>query len=192
MSAPSLQPMSVAEYLRTEESSPVKREYVGGYVYALHGATKAQAGTSGQHVEIGVNIVAALHRAARAQGCRLYSSDMKLRLPYASNFYYPDVMLVCSAERPDSHYETAPCLLVEIISPSTASTDRLAKHAAYTAIPSLQTYLIVEQQERRVYVYQRGGSEWELSEQVGSGDILLPCVGQSLSLDDIYSGVLDS
>ncbi len=42
MSAPSLKPMSVEEYLRTEESNPYKREYVGGYVYPLYG-TRAQA-----------------------------------------------------------------------------------------------------------------------------------------------------
>ncbi|WP_425146271.1 hypothetical protein [Deinococcus sp.] len=55
-----------------------------------------------------------------------------------------------------------------------------------TALPSLQTYLIVEQTVRRVYVYQRGAADWQSSEVAGQGSIELPCLGTTLSLAQIY------
>lgn len=190
MSAPTLRPMSVEEYLRTEEGSPFKREYVGGFVYALHGSTRAQAGTTQAHAEICSNLLAALHPSAKAGGCRIYVADMKLRIEDVNVFYYPDLMVVCDGPRnPDATYETAPCLLVEVISKSTAQNDRLGKYAAYTALPSLQTYLIVEQAERRVYAYQREGKAWRLEELASSGSLDLPCLGRSLTLDEIYADV---
>ncbi|WP_293915266.1 Uma2 family endonuclease [Deinococcus sp.] len=187
MSAPNLKPMSVEEYLRSEETSPFKREYVGGYVYPLHGSTRAQAGTSRAHVMIGQNIVRALDGKALEQNCVIYPSDMKLRIEPSSTFYYPDVMLVCQGiSSLELTYETNPCFIAEVVSKSTARNDRLAKYVAYTAISSLQTYLIVEQDQRLVYAYQRGASGWASSELRGQGDIDVPCLGISVSLDQIY------
>ena len=187
MSAPSLKPMSVEEYLRSEETSPYKREYVGGYVYPLHG-TRAQAGTSRGHMLISQNIFRALDPAALEKGCLVCNSDLKLRIETLDNFYYPDVMVVCGQSDGDLGvtFETAPCLLVEVLSKSTARIDRLAKQVAYTALPSLQTYLIVEQTKRKIYVYQRTGQGWTSSELAGQGSVNLPCLGTTLTLDQIY------
>ena len=186
MSEPTFQRMSVAEYLRTEPSSPFKREYVEGFVYSLHG----QAGASKAHVRICANITAALNADARRAGCRLYSSDMKLRLNAGPKFFYPDVMVACGPDNPEDNFETNPCLLVEVLSPSTAANDRLGKFGAYTALPSLQTYALVEQAERRVYIYQRQNQNWELEEWKESGQFAVPCLERALSLEEIYAGVL--
>lgn len=175
--------MSVEEYLRTEEQSPFKREYVGGFVYPLHG----QSGASEPHVLISGNVFGSLRLPARASGCRAYQSDMRLRVQNA--LFYPDVMVVCDGEDVELYFKTTPCLLVEVLSSSTAANDRVGKYQTYTTIPSLQTYLIVEQDEQRVYAYQRGPDGWNLHEFVGSGDIPVPCLGRSLSLDEVYDGV---
>ena len=187
MSAPSLKPMSVEEYLRSEEISLYKREYVGGYVYPLHG-TRAQAGTSRGHMLISLNIFRALDPVALQKGYLVCNSDMKLRIERLDNFYYPDVMVVCGQSNDDLNatFETAPCMLVEVLSKSTARIDRLAKQVAYTELPSLQTYLIVEQTKRKVYVYQRTGQGWTSSELAGQGSIDLPCLEAALTLDQIY------
>ncbi|GAA5514491.1 hypothetical protein Dcar01_03247 [Deinococcus carri] len=187
MSEPAPRAMSMEEYLRTEEKSPYKREYVGGFVYPLH----AQAGARRPHVLICMNIAGTLYADAIRAGCRLYQSDMKLRAQDSSSFFYPDVMLVCDQDSGDQDAETSPCLLVEVLSDSTASHDRFGKYGVYTAIPSLQTYLIVEQKERRVYAYSRQESGWQLQELVGSGEIEVPCLGRTLTLDEIYLGVLE-
>ena len=121
-------------------------------------------------------------------GCLTYASDMKLRVATLDNFYYPDVMVVCGQNNDDlsATFETAPCLLVEVLFRSTARIDRLAKQVAYTALPSLQTYLIVEQTKRKIYVYQRTDNVWRSSELAGQGSIDLPCTGTTLTLDQIY------
>jgi Uma2 family endonuclease len=186
MSDAAIRAMSAEEYLRSEASSPYKREYVGGFVYPLH----AQAGASESHVLICGNIAAALHASARQRGCRLYQSDMKLAIAASGSFYYPDVMLVCDAQDGERYFKTAPAVLVEVLSKSTAAHDRFGKYGMYTAIPSLQTYLIVEQDERRVYAYTRTDGRWTLQELIGTGEIHLPSLGRTLSLDEIYDGVL--
>lgn len=178
--------MSVEEYLRTEEKSPYKREYVGGFVYPLH----AQAGASEAHTLIGTNIIGTLYRDVMAKGCRIYQNDMKLVVEGGTTFFYPDAMLGCDKEDTGKYAKSQPCLLVEILSDSTAGHDRFGKYGMYTAIPSLQTYLIVEQKERRVYAYTRQADKWHLDDLTGEGEINLPCLSRSLSLDDIYAGVM--
>ncbi|MEF2278148.1 Uma2 family endonuclease [Deinococcus sp. YIM 134068] len=178
--------MSEAEYLRSERESPYKREYVGGNAYPLH----AQAGASGEHVRISGRVMAALLPDADRQGCRLCQSDMKLYSRATSSYFYPDVMLVCGGEQPDRSYEISPCLLVEVLSGSTAHNDRRHKHAVYTAIPTLQTYLIVAQDERYVVEYQRGEEGWSMREHRGEGQAAIPCLNRSLTLDEMYRGVL--
>lgn len=79
---------------------------------------------------------------------------------------------------------------MEVPPDSTASHDRVARYGMYTAIPSLQTYLIAEQTEHRVYTYTRGVSGWTLQELAGQGSVNLPCLGQTLTLDEVYAGVL--
>lgn len=187
MSDPAPQAMSVEDYLRSEEKSPYKREYVGGFVYPLH----AQAGASRPHVLISGNIFGVLYTDAIRAGCRLYQNDMKLRVEDTASFFYPDVMLVCDKDSGTNDAETSPCLLVEVLSSSTASHDRFGKYGIYTAIPSLQTYLIVEQNERRVYAYGRQPDGWNLRELSGSGEIGVPCLGRTLTLDEIYLGVVE-
>ncbi|WP_246580253.1 Uma2 family endonuclease [Deinococcus aestuarii] len=138
MSDPALQVISVEDYLRTELESPVKREYVSGFVYPLHGATRAQAGTSKAHALITGNIMFALQPASRREGCRLYAADMKLRIQDRGSFSSPDVMVACGEDNGEEYDETDPCLLVEVLSKRTAAIGRHARYHAYTSIPSFQ------------------------------------------------------
>ena len=82
-----------------------------------------------------------MYTDALKAGCRLYQSDMKLVIENSTSFFYPDVMLVCSPDNGNPYAESSPCLLVEVLSESTASHDRFGKYGMYTAIPSLETYL---------------------------------------------------
>ena len=128
-------------------------------------------------------------RTARLLVCRLHASDMCLRIVSTNSFYSPDVMAVCGQPVEDVYFETAPCLLIEVLSSRTARIDRQAKYAAYTTLPSVQTYLIVEQAERRVYAHHRRGKMWKLEELASSGSLNLPCLDRSLTLDEIYTDV---
>ncbi|MCA1687107.1 MAG: Uma2 family endonuclease [Actinobacteria bacterium] len=173
---------TVEEYLALEEESAVRHEYVAGMIYAHAGATK-------RHNRIALNIAARLIEAARGGSCRVYSSDVKLRAA-DDVFYYPDVMVVCGPENDESLYEDAPCLVVEVVSPSTESVDRREKAFTYRKIPSLHAYLIVDQDRRWVERHWRDESgEWRQGGVADEGSIPIPCPETRLSLDEIYEGL---
>ena len=177
--------LTVEEYLRMEETASVRHEYVGGMVYAMVGATKRRN-------RLALNIATRLLAATRGGPCRVYSSDVKLRVEDV--FYYPDVMVACGPEGEDEDplVEVAPCLVVEVASPSTESIDRREKMLAYRKIPMLQAYLIVSQQDRRVERYWRGeDGAWRQGEAAGDGSkVSIPGPDPfELTLAEIYEGL---
>ena len=178
--------MSVEEYLACERNGDVRHEYVNGYTYAL-------AGASQRHSRISLNIAVHLWGLAQGKPCRVHQSDMKLRIKAeGSLFYYPDVMVVCDKPEPDPFFETEPCVLVEVLSPSTKSTDLREKLTAYKGLPSVQTYLIVEAERlvvRRFWKETNG--HWQQEDLTGDGDIALPCLDGVLTLPQIYRGVFN-
>ncbi len=176
---------SVEDYLAQEQAGDVRHEYVNGYVYAL-------AGGSSRHNRISLNIAAHFLGLAQGKPCRVYQEGMKLRAT-ADTFYYPDVMVVCDHDEPDPFYETDPCILVEVLSPSTKTTDLREKLTAYKSLPSVQTYLIVDAERLAVRHIAKGADgHWLQEDLTGDGDIPLPCLGGVLSLPQIYRGVFQN
>jgi Uma2 family endonuclease len=173
-------PLSVEEYLAFELSSPARHEFVDGYVYAMSGPSR-------RHSRIAMNVGARLWAAARGGPCRVHQAEIKLRI--GRNFYYPDGMVACGPEPDDPYVEDAPCLAVEVTSPSTARTDRREKVTAYTTLPSLGAYLVVDQDRRLVDRHWRDDAGWHRETLVGHGAIALPCPALTLTLDEIYEGV---
>ena len=171
--------VSVEEYLAGEDGSDQRYEYIDGRVYAMTGASR-------KHGLIANAIAYALTPAARQKKCQLFTSDMKLRLGIGSKtvFYYPDVLLSCSPMDKARFFRSEPCLLIEVLSTSTARIDRREKLLAYQSLPSLQTYLLVEQDQQQVEAYQRADG-WS-SRIYTEGSIEIPCLSSSLALADIY------
>jgi len=97
------------EYRAFEDASPVRHEFVGGRVYAMSGVRRPHSRISG-------NIFARLWAAAQDGPCRVHHSEVKLRV--GDDYYYPDVMVACGPEPDDDQIEDAPCLVVEVLSPS--------------------------------------------------------------------------
>lgn len=189
MTSSPLQKISEADYLRTEELSPFKREYVDGFVYPLHGddAPHAQAGALSKHGLICTNLIAALHRPALQQGCRVYASDMRVRVQaMGTHYYYPDVVLTCEPMDDEAMYASSPCLIVEVLSRSTQDADRREKLWAYQQLPSLQGYLLVDTATRAARLYTRSSEGWSEEYAEGQGVFMVPCVNVGLSLDAIY------
>ena len=160
----------------------MRHEYLGGMVYAMVGAIR-------RHNRIALNIAARLLAAARGGPCRVNVEAVKLR---AEVIYYPGVMVACGTGDDDPLIEDAPCLVVEVASPSTDSIDRREKMLAYRSIPSLRAYLIVAQDDRRVERYwRREDGEWRQGEAVGEGGkVPIPCPGPfELTLAEVYEGL---
>ena len=133
--------MSVEDYLEMEKTATVRHEYVAGEVYAITGASR-------RHNRIAGNVYRRLADPAAGGPCRVYVETVQLRIDDV--FYYPDVMVACEDEPDDPYYEDSPCLVVEVVSSSTESTDRREKLAAYKRVPGLKAYLIVDQDRMRV------------------------------------------
>lgn len=174
--------ISVEDYLAGEQHSELRHEYIDGQVYAMTGASRAHG--------LIVNALAfALTPAVRRKGCQLFTSDMKLRLDIGGKtvFYYPDLLLSCDPQDREAYFTRAPCLIVEVLSESTARIDRREKLLAYQGLSSLQTYLLVEQDAMRVELYRRA-NDWRV-EYIEHGDIPVDCLDMSLPLTEIYADV---
>jgi Uma2 family endonuclease len=173
--------MTMEEYFAFEHGSPIRHEFVAGEAFAMVGESK-------RHSRVAGNILARCLEASREGPCRAFMSGIKLRL--RDRVYYPDVMVACGPELDDEYCEEAPCLLVEVLSRSTRRTDQREKLAAYTTIPSLGTYLLVEQRRRLVDHYRRDAAgHWQRDTLVDEGAIALSCPAITLTLDEIYEGV---
>lgn len=173
--------MSVEEYLAFEQSSDARHEFVDGDVFAMSGESRA-------HNAIAVNIVSRLHDALRSGPCRTFVGSLRLRLEH--RYYYPDVMVVCAPAPEDTHEEREPALIVEVLSPSTAETDRGRKLTDYRTILSLRDYVIVSQAERHVVHHSRDdGGEWREVVIADSGIVPLRALGIGLDLGEIYEKV---
>lgn len=170
------------EYLELEERTGLRHEFVYGIPHAMAGGTR-------RHNLIARRIAGQLDPSADAAGCEVYTSDVKLRLE-ADLVYYPDVMVTCSDRETDPQYLRHPCLVVEVLSPSTRGTDLREKMIAYRNVPSIVTYLVVEQDEPRVIRHWREspGAEWQTELHV-EGTVPVGCLPVDLELASIYANL---
>ncbi len=175
--------LSELEYLRGEEFSEVKHEYIGGRVYAKLGATDRHGLLTG-------NLFAALHSHLRGKPCQVFASDMKVKLSVAGEtiFYYPDILVSRCADDRERLYRQHPCLIVEVFSEGTDRIDRREKFLAYQTLESLSEYLLVDQERIALALFRRERG-WK-PEALASGDVLvLPSVEFTLPVAAIYEGV---
>ena len=180
-------PISIEDYLDGEQATEVKHEYLAGQIVAMGGA-------SDKHGLISMALAALLHPLARRKACQLFMADMKVRVDHdgESYFYYPDLLLSCQPDdRESAYYRRHPCLLVEVLSPSTERIDSREKLLAYRLLPSLREYLLLRQDRVQADLYQRGDEgRWEHHTFTQPDDVLaLRCLDAAVSLRDVYADV---
>ncbi|MEM6430656.1 MAG: Uma2 family endonuclease [Deinococcota bacterium] len=174
--------LTVEDYLAFEAASETRHEYVSGTLHAMAGDTRQQNRIAG-------NISVHFWNLAQEKPCFVYQEGMKLRAS-ETVFYYPDVMVTCNKPEPDPYFDTEPCILVEVLSRSTKDIDLREKLVAYQSLPSVQLYLIVDSERLAIKEYYRDADGvWQYQELTGSGDINLPCLGGTLSLQQIYRNI---
>ncbi len=178
--------LSEQDYLAMEMSSQERHEYVSGCIFAMTGASRA-------HNQIGINLASFFHAHVKNTPCRVYMSDVKLKIASRSSYYYPDVMLGCSRYETDAYAVTEPCLLIEILSPVTSVIDEREKLVAYQSIPSVQEYCLVAQDQCSVkkYTRQQNQHDWCLDYYGKESVVPFVCVDVAINMADIYAGVLD-
>lgn len=177
---------SLEEYLAAEELSEERHEFVAGHVYAMAGGTNA-------HGFIGANILGAFVAALKGKPCRPSGSDVKIKVNVANRdcVFYPDVSVVCDSNPLEMSYQERPVVVVEVLSSSTRQRDLHTKVIAYSALPSLRAYLIVEQNPVSVTVHRRTADGFAIEHYTRLSDIIpLPEIDAQLPLADVYEGVV--
>lgn len=174
--------ITLEEYLQGELQSELRHEYAYGRVYAMSGASE-------RHNQLSLSLASRLLPAADRHGCRVFMSDMKLRI--GQLVYYPDLMVCCDADDDDAYLKHRPCLIVEVLSPSTERIDRGEKLGNYLQLPSVKAVLLLAQDSLRAELWRRGANgqfDHEVHEQ--PEDLLqLPCPELTVSLAEVYARV---
>ncbi len=167
-----LQPLTADAFLAWEREQSDRHEFVRGEVFAI-------AGGEDRHNTAAMNLVVALRHHLRDRPCRVYASDVRLRVDAADCFFYPDLMVTCSAaDAADRLLKREPALAVEVLSPATAAFDRGEKFAAYRQLPSLVEYLLVDVEHRRCDLYRKGSDGlWVLHPSEPGQGVALASVG---------------
>jgi Uma2 family endonuclease len=181
---PSYNYISPEEYLELEETSPIKHEYRQGQVYAM-------AGASNTHVVITLNIAAMLRNHLRGSGCQAYVSDTKAHIETMDIYYYPDVIVSCDQrDKAFNNFLRYPCLIIEVLSPTTEAFDRGDKFADYRNLESLQEYVLVSQNKINVEVFRRNSEGQWLFYSYGKGEKLhLASVDFHCPINDVYEDI---
>jgi len=175
--------ISPEEYLEIDRASlNVRYEYADGRMYAMSGGTA-------EHAEIAINLIAILKAHLRGS-CRVLSSDVRVQVT-EQKYYYPDVSVSCHPEDKQKgidiiHY---PCLIIEVLSPSTETNDRGKKFRSYRACPSIQEYVLISSRHQEVEVFHRQGDMWAYHQYESGQEINLASIGLTISLADIYRDV---
>ena len=169
--------MSAGQYLDYEQTQEIRHELVDGYLYAIVGA-------SDRHEEIAMNLAAALSLHLRGGPCRVYKSDLKLRI--GDDFYYPDIFVRCGTERGDPWFKTDPVLIVEVLSPTTQRYDRGDKRQAYLSLPSLRDYILISQTEMKVWIEHSGTAKITILD-APDDNLVISGLEFSISLRELYA-----
>ena len=172
--------IDVKTYLELEKSSEVRHEYVDGELLAMAGATR-------HHHRIAGNIVFALREIALARNCEVVMETVKVQVS-GMRYRYPDVMVSC-APGDNPYILENPCFIIEVLSESTQATDAGPKLDEYTRLPSLERYVMVEQDRRVVRIYRRTPAGWLFESLEGEGEIEVPCLETKLTLEQVFAGI---
>jgi len=180
--------MTYAEYLEAEAISEIRHEFLDGDVWAMSGGTP-------EHSALAAAMLGELRNALAGKPCRVFTSDLRIRVMATGLSTYPDVTVVCGTVETapeDPHAVANPAILVEVPSEGTEAYDRGSKAAHYRRIPSLVAYVFVSQTEPRIEVYSRADAGgWLLSEARGGESAAIEPLGIRLDVNAVYVNPLE-
>ncbi len=179
--------LSEDEYLGIERNSEIKHEYFDGEIFAMSGASR-------KHNLIAANTLFSLMSQLKKRPCRVYPSDMRLKIERTKLYTYPDLMIVCGKDEFADDKEDMllnPDVIIEVLSDSTETYDRGKKFEHYRQIASLKEYVLISQHEKKIEKFMKTSDRrWVLDEtDEENPEIILESVGCSLNLDEVYDKV---
>ena len=173
--------MSYEEYLTWESTQEMRHEYCDGEVIAMAGGTL-------KHNRISGNAFKFLDDALADRPCEVYINDVKVQVQPRRKYFYPDVVVTCDErDRQESNFVTFPCLIIEVLSPSTESFDRGFKFSQYRKFETLHEYVLVQVDQPIVEIFQRNEQgQWVFFEYGLSDRLFLKSVKVEVSVSDLY------
>ena len=168
---------SVADFIDWENQQQTRHEWIDGRIVAMTGGTI-------RHVKLIARLVRRLGNHLDGTPCVVLASDAKVQA--ALNVFYPDVVVSCVEQDDQDVLCKDPKLIIEVLSNSTATNDRIRKRLAYQHIESLEEYLLVAQEVQHITIYRRA-EHWQ-PQDVISGALDVQSVGWTLNLAEIYEG----
>jgi len=177
---------SVEQYLEMERFSTIKHEFVAGYVYAITGGARA-------HNAISANLITLLRVGVRGGPCRVYTSDMKVRLT-PTDYVYPNMLVSCDARDRGREGELSisyPMLAIEVLSDSTKAYDQDDKFTLlYVRNPALRDYMLVSAHTYAVEVHTRQAEgSWAIHTYGAGQSVRLESLGLVPPVRDIYEDI---
>jgi Uma2 family endonuclease len=173
-----------AEYVAIDADSGVKLEFLNGQVWAM-------AGGSPDHAAVAANVVTLLGVQLAGKKCRVFTSDLRIRVKATGLGTYPDVSVVCDRleidpDDPKAQTATNPRVLVEVLSPSTEDYDRGEKLAHYQKVTSVEEIVLVAHDRREIEVVRREpDGSWSRHVVRDGGTAHLTSIGCDLPLADV-------
>jgi Uma2 family endonuclease len=180
MSTTLRKPMTVEAFLAWEERQDARYEFDGFQAVAMTGDTAG-------HSRVQRNLIATLTARLRGGRCEPFGSELKIQV--AGSIRYPDAFVVCSSVPNSATFVTDPVVVFEIISPSTSSIDRIIKNREYRDTPSIQRYVLLEQDRQAATVFSRDHDDWVGHLFAGDTELAMPEIGISVPLAELYAGV---
>ena len=176
---PAYRMMEVEEFLDLDMGD-AKAELVDGTIWMM-------AGGSPTHAAVATNVIITLGSRLRGSGCRPYGSDMPLRTGAAS-IRFPDVTVYCNnpagLENDGKRLLDHARVVFEVLSPSTASNDQIAKLAEYRALESVEAVVFVDPDNQRVRLIDRDGNGAWLAT---GADLRIDPLNVTLTHDEIFA-----
>ncbi|MCY3831764.1 MAG: Uma2 family endonuclease [Chloroflexi bacterium] len=177
--------MTVEQYLAFDEASEMQHEYIDGELIPMPGG-------SGNHNMIVASVTAAFVVAIGDRDCYVFGSQMRIQID-DMRYVYPDVSAVCGDPVYGDQSEVTllnPTVVVEVTSPSSQTKDHVDKVAYYSAVPSIEGYLILDQERVFAEWHRRVESGWHRQQFDNLDDeIALEPLGCTLTLSQVYRGV---
>jgi Uma2 family endonuclease len=183
--------MTAAEYLTWEPTQEERYEYWDGEVVAMSGGTRNHNRISGNFFRLLDDaLLESRSERLRQRACDVYIADVKVQVEPGQKYFYPDVVVTCDERDDDTQFVQFPCLIIEVLSPSTEAIDRGAKFARYRQFTSLQEYVLVQADRPIVEVFRRNDrGQWVLSEYNLEDSLLLESIGVEIAISELYRQV---
>ena len=173
------------EYFAWEEQQLERHEYIDGEVYAMTGG-------SINHSEVAGKFVTILNNHLKGRGCKILTADAKVNIARSNDYVYPDVSVTCdNRDKNTAQYITYPCLIIEVLSPSTAAYDRGDKFTMYRRNPVLQDYVLASADKMSIDLFHKDEQgKWDILNYRAGDAVELQSIDLNFPIEDVYQEIV--